>query len=159
MGAKRVTWVYTDGSRPETLEVTAGPAKAHTYLAKGIARLVGGVEVYEAWCEQEGAEPAHTPDAANEDGEADPPTAEPSPSPAPDEDVPTAGPAGDGEADVSYERPEDPEALPPGYEASHGGGGYFTLHGPSGAIAGPSNGKWQGLDATADAAWADFGGA
>lgn len=51
----------------------------------------------------------------------------------------------------------DPEALPPGYELEGGKGGYYTLKDPDGeVIEGPSNGKHQGEDGAADAAWIDY---
>lgn len=53
-------------------------------------------------------------------------------------------------------RPDDSEALPDGYHAEHAGGGYYYLFGPGGPIEGPSNGKFQGLEAAADVAWADL---
>lgn len=53
----------------------------------------------------------------------------------------------------------DPEALPDGYTLSGGEGGYWALYRPDGVIVpGPSNGKWQGRDGAADAAWLDVAG-
>lgn len=46
--------------------------------------------------------------------------------------------------------------LPPGYELTGGSGGYHGLRGPDGVIEGPSNGKWQGAEAAAEAAWNDY---
>lgn len=58
--------------------------------------------------------------------------------------------------EAKAERPDDAEALPPGYEIDHKGGGYYELSGPDGVIEGPSNGRHQGKDGAADAAWADY---
>lgn len=57
-------------------------------------------------------------------------------------------------------RPEDPEALPPGYTAEKSGprSSYFILSGPDGSeVPGPSNGKWQGADGAAQGAWDHYG--
>ena len=49
--------------------------------------------------------------------------------------------------------PSEDEELPDGYTATHMSGGYFILTGPDGdEIPGPSNGKYQGLDAAVLAA-------
>ena len=67
----------------------------------------------------------------------------------------TAAPAK--EEPTKADRPaNDREALPPGYESSHKGGGYYELTGPDGAVPGKSNGSHQGKDVAADAAWADY---
>lgn len=42
--------------------------------------------------------------------------------------------------------------LPAGYALSGGGGGYWTLTGPTGVIPGPAGGKWRGRQAAVDAA-------
>lgn len=49
---------------------------------------------------------------------------------------------------------DDPEALPDGYTAEGGEGGYFTLTAPDGSkVSGPSRGKFKGKEAAAEAAW------